>query len=171
MAAPTVGTWRVIDRIGLEQPIASTSTTQKYKTGTRIRCRDTGSTDYGEATFQYAKGNTNVAVGDMCVISPGGTAAIRTVARSHGQLGVAQAAIVASNWGWFQVEGRAICNVAANFAADKVCYLTGSAGVIDDSDSVVAGDLIYGARSAGAVDTNQALVDLNFPHAHDTDNA
>jgi hypothetical protein len=78
------------------------------------------------------------------------------------------AAIVASNWGWFQVEGVAICLVAALFADDKPCYTTATPGTIDDA--VVAGDLIYGARSAGAIDTGEALVEVCNPFTGDTDN-
>jgi len=113
----------------------------------------------------------SVAAGDMCVISPNNDAAVRTVARSVGQLGVAMAAIVASNWGWFQVEGTAVCNVAASFADDRAVYLTATAGVVDDADAVVTGDLVYGARSAGAISGSQALVDIRFPFAGDTDNS
>lgn len=166
--AITAATWVRIDGIGLDQAIDATSTTQKYKAGFRVRCRDAGSTARGEATFQYGKGVASVVAGDMCVISTNNDAAIRTVARSIGNLGVAMAAIVASNWGWFQVSGTAVCNVAAAFADDATCYLTGTAGTIDDA--VVTGDVIYGSRSAGAIDTGQALVELNFPHSEDTDN-
>jgi hypothetical protein len=167
--AITASTWVPIDRIGLDQEITSTSTTQTYKTGMRIRCRDIGSTNRGEGEFIYAKGVASVAVGDYCVISPGGDAAIRAVARSIGPGGVAMAAIVASNWGWFQVKGRAIINVAASFADDLACYTTATAGTLDDA--VVTGDLVYGARSAGAIDTGQALVDINNPFTGDTDNS
>ena len=79
------------------------------------------------------------------------------------------AAIVASNWGWFQVEGTAVCNVAASFADDLAVYLTATDGVVDDA--VVTGDLVYGARSAGAISGSQALVDIRFPFAGDTDNS
>ena len=166
--AISAATWVPVDRIGLDQPIDETSTTQKYKTGTRVRCRDTSSNDRGEATFQYAKGVASVAAGDVCVISPKGDAAIRTVARSIGQLGVAMAAVVASNWGWFQIDGTAIVNVLASFADDVACYLTSTAGSLDDA--VVAGDQVLGARSAGAIDTGQALIEVRFPFAGDTDN-
>lgn len=169
--AISTSTWVPIDRIGLDQAIDATSETQTYKIGTKVRCRDVSTNDRGEAVFSYHQGVASTAVGDMCVIKPGGGASIRTVARSHGKLGVAMSANVADQYGWYQVEGRAICNVAANFAADKTCYLTATDGVIDDSDSVVAGDQVFGARSAGAVDTNQALVDLSNPYAGDTDNS
>lgn len=167
--AISASTWVRIDALGLDQAITSTSTTQTYPTGYRIRCRDVSSNLRGDATFQYAKGITSVAAGDMCVISPGGDAAIRTIARSIGQLGVAMAAVVASNWGWFQVDGTAVVNVLSGFADDKACYLTATDGSIDDA--VVTGDLIYGARSAGAIDTGQALVEIRFPFAGDTDNS
>lgn len=161
--------WQVIDRIGLDQAITDTSSTQKYKAGMQVRCRDLSSAARGEAVFQYAKGVASVVAGDYCVISPNNDAAIRAVARSIGQGGVAMAAIVASNWGWFQVYGAAVVNVAASFADDLACYLTATAGVLDDA--VVTGDLVYGARSASAIDTNQAVIDLRYPFTGDTDNS
>jgi len=157
-----------VEVIGLNQAIDATSTTQQYKTGTVIKCRDMGTTDRGEAEFMYAKGVASVVAGDCCIISPGGDAAIRTVARSIGPVGWAMAAIVASNWGWFQVKGRAIGNVLASFADDLQVYLTATAGSVDEA--VVTGDLVYGCKSAGAIDTGQALLDLNYPYAGDTDN-
>lgn len=167
--AITAATWARTDGLGLDQAIDATSTTQVYKAGYRIRCRDMGTTDRGEAEFQYGKGITSVASGDACIISSNNDAAIRTVARSIGQVGIAMAAVVASNWGWFQVRGTAVCNVLANFADDLAVYLTGTAGNLDDA--VVTGDLVYGARSAGAISGAQALVELTYPHCGDTDNA
>lgn len=167
--AIAAATWAVIDQIGLDQAIDATSTTQVYKAGKRVKCRDMSTAERGEAEFQYGKGVASVVAGDVCVISPNNDAAIRTVARSIGQLGVAMAAVVASNWGWFQVRGTAVVNVAASFADNLACYLTATAGVLDDA--VVTGDLVYGARSASAIDTNQALVDLQYPFTGDTDNS
>lgn len=168
--ALTASTWVTIDRMGINQPIDETSTTRKHPLGERIRCRDMGTTDRGEAEFVYARGVASTVAGDCCVISTNNDAAIRAVARSIGPLGWAMAAIVASNYGWFQVGGIAIANVLASFADDLACYLTATAGSIDDA--VVTGDLIYGARSAGAIDTGQALILLNgSPFAGDTDNS
>lgn len=167
--ALTASTWAPLDRIGLNQAIDETSSTQKYKTGTVVKCRDVGTTDRGEAEFMYAKGVASVVAGDYCVISPGGDAAIRAVARSIGPGGIAMAAVVASNWGWFQIKGRAIGNVLASFADDLQAYVTATAGSLDDA--VVTGDLVYGCKSAGAIDTGQALLDLNYPYTGDTDNS
>lgn len=168
--AVAAATWVPIDgRIGANQGITETSTTAKFPTGTIVRCKDVSSANRGEAEFMYAVGVASVVAGDYCVISPGGDAAIRAVARSKGVGGVAMAAIVASTYGFFQVRGRAVQNVAASFADDLQCYLTATAGVVDDA--VVTGDLIYGMVSAGAVDTNQALVELMYPYTGDTDNS
>lgn len=167
--AIAAATWVVLDRIGMDQLIDAVSTTQKYKAGTTVRCRDTSTAERGEGIFMYAKGVASVVAGDYCVISPLNDPAIRATTRSFGMGGVAMAAIVASTWGWFQVFGVAVVNVLAAFADDKVCYTTATAGSIDDA--VVAGDLIYGARSASAIDTGQALVDLRYPYTGDTDNA
>ena len=163
--AITASTWVRADGIGLDQAIDTTSSTQVYKTGFRVVCRDMGSTDRGFGEFVYAKGVASVVAGDACIVSPGGDAAIRTVAASHGPLGIAMAAIVASNWGWFQIFGRAICSVAASFADDLEVFTTATAGTLDDE---VATNFVHGARSAGAIDTGQALIDLWYPSAEAT---
>jgi hypothetical protein len=106
--------------------------------------------------------------GDYCIVFPGGTAAIRTVARSKGIGGVAMSANVANQWGWYQVRGRAVVT-AATVSADTTAYLTATDGSLDDT--VVTGDAIYGARFTAATDTGQALIDLMYPHTQDTDNA
>lgn len=166
--AISAATWVPVGTVGLNQAIDATSATQVYKTGTVVKCRDMGSTDRGEAEFMYAKGVASVVAGNYCVISPGGDAAIRTVARSIGQGGVAMAAIVANNWGWFQISGRAIVT-AGTVLDDTTPYLSATDGSLDDA--VVTGDVVYGARFAGATDTGQALIDLRYPTTQDTDNA
>jgi hypothetical protein len=166
--ALSAATWQPVDAVGLNQPIDETSTTQKHQVGMRVRCIDTSSNQRGYAEFEYHRGVASVAAADACILSRG-DAAIRTVAREKGPVGIAMAAIVADNYGWFQVKGRAIVNVAAAFADNTVVYLTGTAGTLDDA--VVAGDIVYGARGASAIDTGQALIDLVYPHCADTDNA
>lgn len=161
------GTWAIVDQIGLNQPINETSTTQQHTIGKVVRCKDVGSTNYGEAEFIYLKGVASTAVGDFVVYEANGVTA-RAATRSTGPGAVAMSACLANQFGWYQRTGRA--KVTAGTVADNAqLYLTATAGTVDDA--VVAGDLIYGARSDSATDTGFILATLANPYCADTDNA
>lgn len=165
--ALTASTWAPVSEIGLNQAIADTSTTQHYKIGKRIRCRDVGTTDRGEAEFVYLKGVASTVAGDLVVFEGNGTT-IRAAARAEGPCAVAMSACVASNYGWYQLTGSAI--ITAGTVADNAqLYLTATAGSVDDAH--VAGDGIFGARSDGATDTGQILATINYPHVADHDDS
>lgn len=165
--AITAGTWQPIDRVGLNQAIADTSTTQNHAIGARVKCKDTGSTNYGEAEFIYLKGVASTAAGDLVSYEADGTTA-RVAARGVGPVAAAMSACVASNYGWFQIMGLAKVT-SGTVAAHKQLYLTSTAGTVDDA--VVTGDLIYGATSLAADDTGFVKATLNYPRVGDTDNA
>ena len=70
---------------------------------------------------------------------------------SIGPVAFAMAATVANEYGWYQIGGKAVGKVAASFADNADCYLTSTAGTIDDAD--VAGDYIRRCKGASAIDT------------------
>lgn len=166
MAAPTAGSWQPLSEIGLEQPIASTSTTKKYEIGHIVRCRDTGSNGYGEAEFRYAGGLNSTAIGDLVVFD--GDITKRAVARDVGPVGVAMSACLTGSYGWYQVTGNAVV-AAGTLSADLTPYLTATPGTVDET--VVAGDYVLGAKCATAADTGFAVVLLNHPKVADTDDS
>ena len=58
--------------------------------------------------------------------------------------------------------------VKASFADDANCYLTSTAGSLDDA--VVAGDRVHNCIGGSAIDTPStglALLELNYPHTDD----
>lgn len=141
------------------QPIAETSTTQKHPLGTKTGAVDT---TYGYGEFVYALGVASTVVGDWVFINTDdGTTARAAAAGGQGVLGVAMSANVASQYGWYQVYGKAIGNVLAGFADDAQVYLTATAGSVDDAD--VSGDLIIGAKGASAISSGQAEFELSYP--------
>lgn len=161
------GTWQPINEAGLNQAISETSTTKNYELLKRVRCRDVGSTAYGEAEFIYLKGLASTAVGDLTVYNGDGVTT-RTVARVVGPAAVAMSACVASNFGWYQIQGLATIK-AGTIAADKQLYLTATAGQVDDA--VVAGDQVTGAKSVAADDTGLVKAIISYPSCNDNDNA
>lgn len=137
----------------LNQAIDETSTTKNVQLGTVVRCWDSSSDALGEADFMYATGVASTVLGDLCEIENAGASTVRAVASGHyRQLGVAMSANVAGpNYGWYQITGKAKILALASFLANADCYLTSTAGSIDDAD--VSGDYIYGMKGITAVDT------------------
>ena len=87
-----------------------------------------------------------------------------------GRVAVAQAAIVASRYGWYQIYGydsgaKAISGGAC--AADVCLYTTSTAGSVDDVKTATEG--IFGATSRVAESGSSGVigVELNYPY---TDN-
>lgn len=145
---------------------------QKFTLGLAIPIE---SSEYGGGEAIYLKGSASTVAGSVCVFS-GYTGTDSTswltdlaVANDVGGIGIALAATVADKFGWFQIGGTGIANVAASFAAGNQCYLTSTDGTIDDA--VVAGDAIHGMTSGSAIDTpltGKAYVNMwTRPHVSD----
>lgn len=101
------------------QPIANTSTTAAHALGTIVRATDP---TYGEGEFIYLLGVASTAVGSivtydattyLTVLSAVGENIPRAVA-------VAMSANVASQYGWYQISGQAVCA--------KTCTISLAAG-------------------------------------------
>ncbi len=58
---------------------------------------------------------------------------------------------VASQYGWYQVRGKAIGKALASYADNALVYATATAGSVDDT--AVSGDRVKKALGASAVDT------------------
>lgn len=156
--------FRAIDSIGLNQDIHETSATQKCQLGLRVKARDADTTNYGFGEFIYCKGVANTVVGSVALISSDDYSTSLAVANDVGQIGVAMSANVANQWGWYQIHGKGAMKVLAAFADNAICFLTATAGSVDDTD--VAGDCIIGMKSASAIDTPStglAEVELSYP--------
>jgi hypothetical protein len=160
--ALTASTWKPINVIGLNQNIEDTSTTQKHDLGFRVRCKDTSSQARGFAEFVYLKGVASTAAGDAVVYDTSDNTTVRTVAASHGPVGVAMSANVASQFGWYQTKGLAI--VTAGTVADNgLVYTTATDGSLDDAQ--VDSQQILKAKFRVATDTGQAVVELDDAYA------
>jgi hypothetical protein len=172
MAAYTVNTYQVLGRVGLNQEIGTTSTTQKHELGERIRARDTATTsNRGEAEFIYLQGVAATVAGSVVVMN-GHYATGLITARSKGPLAVATAAIVASNYGWYQIKGTAMVAAAAGVADNNPLYATGAGGVGTVSATPVVGDLCLNMVAAAATDTATILALIGSdPAMGDFDNA
>jgi hypothetical protein len=160
-----LGTWRNVEPNIQQQAISETSTTQLHKLRTEIQAKDTGSNALGEATFIYAQGVASTAVGDVVAIEDDGTTTRAVASGNYKLIGIAMSANVASQYGWYLIKGVENGNVGTSFADNAQCYLSATAGRIDDA--VVADDYIFGMKGAGAESSN--LAKLEMDRANTTD--
>lgn len=136
----------------------SVDTTQKHPLGTRAV--DTDGNEY-----IYLLGVASTAANDV-VSYDEAYATTRSVSNAVGPLAIAQAATIASTYGWYLVKGTGTVATADDVADNKALYLTSTAGAVDDADK--AGDAIIGmwSRSAGT-GASTVTVQVDYPKAHD----
>ena len=101
------------------QPIANTETTARHPLGTIIRATDP---TYGEGEFIYLLGVASTAVGSIVTYDP--STYLTTLCAVGGNIprsvAVAMSANVASQYGWYQISGQAVCK--------KTCTISLAAG-------------------------------------------
>lgn len=149
----------------LPQNITDVSTTKKCPLGTRVQASHA---TYGVGEFIYVKGVANGADGSVVLLAPDDWSISLATANDKGKIGVLRAALVANTFGWAQIYGKGYAKVLAGFADNGDCYLTSTAGSVDDAD--VAGDFIRGMKGASAIDTpstGMAEVELGYPEVQD----
>lgn len=136
------------NRLGLPA-IADTDTTQAdIEVGTIVRAEDP---TYGAGEFIYLKGVASTAVGSWVTYNADDFSTTLLAADAIGPVAVAMSANVASQYGWYQIQGKAVGKALASYADNGLVYATATAGSIDDA--VVAGDRVKRAKGASAVDT------------------
>lgn len=157
------GTWVPFSEVGLNQAISTTSTTQYHQVGHRVRCRDVGSTAYGEGEFIYLIGVASTAVGDAVVYDLSTGLTTRTVLASAGPMAIAMSANSStSNYGWYQIQGVGVATVGTVLDNGAV-YTTATDGTLDDAQ--VDSSQVIGATFRSATDTGKATIQLSFPIA------
>lgn len=141
---------------------------QEFTPGTMVTAEDKSTEELGEAKFMYVQANEAIDATEVVTIDQSDYGADLASANDIGPIGVAVADMASGEWGWVQCSGKAEAKVASGFAAGNRCYLTSTAGTIDDA--VVAGDIIYGSISLSALNTpntGTAYVGLNCSFVQD----
>lgn len=141
----------ITDEVAGSQAIDETSTTQKHPLGTIVRATDIATTAYGSGEFIYLLGVASTAVGSWVTVHEDGFTTTLLAANDIGRVAVAMSANVGSQYGWYQISGKAVGKALASYADNGLVYATATAGSIDDA--VVAGDRVKQAIGASAVDT------------------
>lgn len=163
--------WKIqTSRAGL-QPIAETSTTKKVPLGTIVTAvheSTTGSTTYGSGEFIYLLGVASTAIGSWVTynLDDGSTALL--AANAIGPVAIAMSANVASQYGWYQISGKAVGKALTGYADNGLVFATATAGSVDDA--VVDGDMVHLAKGASALDTPStgfAEFEISRPYTDD----
>lgn len=109
----------------------------------------------------YLRGTASVVAGTWVTFDENFTTT-RLAADAVGPVAVAGTAITTNLYGWFQRLGKnTIATTGDTVAADKLLFISGTAGTVDDTD--VAGDYIVGANSLASSSSNVCTVWLNYP--------
>jgi len=152
------------------QPIAVSSAVKNHPIGTIVRADDP---TYGEGEFIYLLGVASTIVGSVVTYngnSSGTPTGQTTLAPSTANLAqpvaVAMSANLASNYGWYQIGGNAVCATNGTLAAGPgPVYLAGSGQV---TSTAANGKQVLNAVNVTATGTpaaNQAVVEINRPFA------
>ena len=135
-----------------------TSFASRQRLGTRRR-------DRAGNEYIFLSGASSMAAGDA-VLYDEAFAATRSLQATQGPLAVAMAAVDATtDYGWFQIWGRATVNVLASFADNGDVFTTSTAGSLDDSGAG-AEEYVFGAVGRSAIDTpstGKAYIQLSYP--------
>lgn len=143
--------FKIISNHVVPQKIGETSTAKLLPLGTIVQAEDRASTQYGVGEFVYAKGVGSTAVGSWVTINEDDWSTALLAANAIGRVGVAMSANVASQYGWYQISGKAVGKALSAYADNGLVYATATAGSIDDA--AVAGDRVKNAIGASAVGT------------------
>src|SRR5262245_55219561 len=87
------------------QPIADTSSLARHALGTIVRAKDP---TYGAGEFIYLKGVASTAIGSVVLYNPDDFSTSLLAANDIGPVAVAMSPAVASQFGWYQVQGKAV---------------------------------------------------------------
>lgn len=139
-------------------PLTDTGTTQLHNLGTIRTAYDPS---YGEGEFIYLLGVASTAVGSWVHYNADDFSTTLAVANGIGPMAVAMSANVASQYGWYQISGKAVGAALTGFADNGDVYLTATAGSVDDAD--VAGDYVYNAKGASALASGVADFEISRP--------
>lgn len=138
-------------------------TSQRNPLGTRMPGVDSAG---GYAEWVYLAGAAAVAANDAVTYNTTAYVAIRSLNDAVGFVAIATAAILAANWGWFQVYGFGSVNVKTSIAGANGAFLTTTAGALDDAS--VAGDFVNGLVFTGVDVALVAPCHFSYPYVTNT---
>ncbi len=154
----------IVRSIGIgNQQIDQHATVQNHALGSIVFADDA---TLGEGEFIYLKGAASTAIGSWVLYEPDDFSTTLLTANMIGPVAVAMSACVASEFGWYQISGKASGLALANFADNGNVYGTATSGSVDDA--IVAGDRVQGAKGASTiVGAGLAEFEISRPFVND----
>lgn len=134
---------------------------QQHRFGYRVKTRFNGSDE-----FVYLKGISSLVTGDAVTYDENGVTAL-LAANAIGPVAFAMAAVDANTkFGWFQIYGKAACNMVASSADNATVGRETTDGKVGDGRA--AGDEILNcvARSS-TTGAAAGVVQINYPYVND----
>lgn len=141
----------------------SVDSTQKYPIGTTVTAVDA---THGFGEFIYLKGVADTAEGSWVSYDEAGVTALFATGIIS-QLAVALGATVADTYGWYCRKGKIAASTTSVDDNDAQLYQEAAGQV---SDTVTAGDRVYGAIARSATDTpatGLSWVQIDYPFCHE----
>lgn len=127
---------------------------KKFRLNTRAK-------DVAGNEFIYLKGVASLVANDLVTYDELGVTT-RSVAGAKGPAAVAQAAVLAGQFGWFQIYGTCTMNTGAAVADNAALWLHATAGTVDDA--VVAGDqVVFAVARSSAAGAATITAQINYP--------
>jgi hypothetical protein len=128
-------------------------------------------TAFDGKAYIYLQGVASCVTGSVVTFTVQSTAAATTalaIVSGIGHVGVAMAAVIAGDFGWFQVAGLNLVCKADTSAAIGQAYLGGTTGGVDDT--AVVGDIIEGMHISVAEDSTFCGVYMTYPSCSNASN-
>ena len=155
--------WSPIDNVIGIQPIANTETTAAHPVGYRVRAKHA---TYGSGEFIYLSGAASTIVGSFATINMDDGSTTLLAANAIGSVGVSMSANnTTTNYGWYQIYGKAIGAAATTVTDNANVYATGTAGMV--AAAVVDGDMVHMCKSASTTTTGTAEFEIHYPYTDD----
>lgn len=142
--------------------ITATGTTVDVPLGTIVNAVDP---TYGGGEFVYLLGVASTVAGSWVTYNADDNSTALLAANAIGPVAVAMSANVASQYGWYQISGKAVGAALTAYADNGLVFATATAGSIDDA--VVAGDRVKNAKGASAVAAGFADFEIQRPFMDD----
>ena len=153
--------FRITDQTIGSQPIANTETTQLHPLGEIVVATDP---TYGSGEFIYLKGVASTAVGSAVVYYPDDWTTALASTSTTGFVAIAMSANVASQYGCYQIGGKAIVK-AATVVNDAKAWATATPGTLDDAtaDGYMVHNAFFGSAD-GTPSAGLAELEIARPY-------
>lgn len=116
--------------------------------------------------YVYLLGVASTVLNDAVTYNATTYQTVRAIADAVGFIAIAGAAVLATQFGWYQIYGFGSVNTKTSIAAANGAFLTVTGGQLDDAS--VAGDFVNGLVYTGVDVALVAPVHLSYPYVTNT---